>query len=186
MNLQRGIALSLVVLSTSVAASAAEIVGRWAGQATNGDASSPIALEFVEAKGALTGTVSFPRSGSLDNPIETVRLQENELRFTYKSRGVVRAFDGKVDEDHIAGVFTINGEKLNTTFEREADERPYTEEDVVYFNDDVKIAATLFVPNGEGQHPALVMLHGSGNNERYRYRFLADFYARLASKALSY
>ncbi len=184
MILRHAIAFAVIVLSASAAASATDIVGRWEGQATKGDTSSPIVLNFSEVNGEFVGTVSFPRSGSLDNPIESVSMKRKEIRFTYKSRGVVRAFGGAVDDDQITGVFTINGEKLNTTFEREADERPYTEEDVVYFNDDVKIAATLFVPNGEGQHPALVMLHGSGNNERYRYRFLADFYARLGIACL--
>jgi dienelactone hydrolase len=175
---------ALVAFTVAIPAYAADLAGRWEGAAVKGDASSPVAIEFQKVDGEWAGGVSFPRSGSLDYPIDSVTQQRNDVRFTYKSRGVMRAFQGEIDGDRLTGRFTMNGEKFDTELERTPAERPYSEEDIVYYNDDVKIAATLFVPKGEGRHPALVMLHGSGNNERYRYRFLADFYARLGIACL--
>jgi len=175
--------LALVFAST-FAASAADMTGHWEGQAINGSAVTPIAFDFATRDGELTGGVSFSRSGILESPMTTVTLKRNRLRVVFMSRNVARSFDGKVRGDEINGAFTMGGEKYEASLTRVPQEKPYSEEDVVYHNGDVSIAATLFMPTSEGRHPALVMMHGSGENERYRYRFLADFYARLGIACL--
>jgi len=171
-------------LSVASIATAANLTGYWEGQAAKGSASSPIAIEFSGPKGEPTGTVSLPTPGLFNLPIDSITVKRRQVRFTHKSWGVDCAFEGKLDDDLLSGVLTMNGEKFEIAFNRSTHERPYSEEEVVYYNGDVQIAATLFVPDAAGRHPALVMLHGSGDNERFRYRFLADFYARLGIACL--
>ena len=38
----------------------------------------------------------------------------------------------------------------------------FRQEDVQFANGDVMLAGTLLIPNGDGPHPALAMMHGSG------------------------
>ena len=42
----------------------------------------------------------------------------------------------------------------------------FRQEEVQFTNGDVVLAGTLLIPNGEGPHPALVMMHGSGESTR--------------------
>lgn len=57
---------------------------------------------------------------------------------------------------------------------------PYAVEEIQFANGDVTLAATLFLPPGDGPHPAAVMIHGSGNSDRDNswYTELADYLAR--------
>ena len=65
-------------------------------------------------------------------------------------------------------------------------------EQLVTFNarDGVRLAGSLFVPDGAARHPAVVLVHGSGGQTRNGYygqiRFLAEAYARRGIAALAY
>ena len=56
--------------------------------------------------------------------------------------------------------------------------------------DGTKLEGTLFLPKGQGPHPALVMTHGSGAQSRNGFygqmRFLAEAYARAGVAVLAY
>jgi hypothetical protein len=62
----------------------------------------------------------------------------------------------------------------------------YTEEEVTFCNRDVTLSGTIAVPSAEGLHPAVVLVHGSGAEDREGYRFLADYLARHNVAALRY
>lgn len=42
----------------------------------------------------------------------------------------------------------------------------FTEEEVTWENSEVTLAGTLYVPEGDGPHPAAIFIHGSGNLSR--------------------
>lgn len=66
----------------------------------------------------------------------------------------------------------------------------YTEEEVSFQNGDVRLAGKLLVPSTKGPHPAAILLHGSGaqdrNGERSEIRWVADHFARHGVAALIY
>ena len=62
----------------------------------------------------------------------------------------------------------------------------YREEEVRFRNGDVALSGTLYVPSGEGPHPAVVFVHGDGPDTREGYRFFADLFARRGVAALIY
>lgn len=45
-------------------------------------------------------------------------------------------------------------------------EKRYAESEVLFMNDKLKLAASLFTPEGPGPHPAIVLVHGSGQGDR--------------------
>lgn len=59
-------------------------------------------------------------------------------------------------------------------------------EDVSFANGDVLLSGTLYVPRTAGPHPAIVFLHGSGDDDRENYRFYADLFAAEGFAALIY
>ncbi|HKR62188.1 MAG TPA: alpha/beta fold hydrolase [Thermoanaerobaculia bacterium] len=71
-----------------------------------------------------------------------------------------------------------------------AKSRAYTEEQVTFRNGDVTLAGTLFLPASKGPHPAIVVGHGSGAQDRNGFlstiRFFADHLARHGIAVLTY
>ena len=172
---------SLALSAAIVLTASPELAGYWEGKVTRGAAESAFEVEFSETDGGLTGRVSFPESGTRDNRLDTVEVTGETVTFGYQSGRNDRTFTGTVDGATLSGTLAIEEHAEDEyTFEvtRIEHERPYAEEDLTYTNGDVSIAATLFIPDGDGPHPAVVMLHGSGDNERDRYRFWADWFAR--------
>jgi hypothetical protein len=94
------------------------------------------------------------------------------------------AFEGKISADlkTIAGTFTQNGSSFPLTLSRTKDttqlERPrpqnpsrpypYKEEEVAYDNkaQSIHFGATLTIPQGRGPFPAVVLITGSGPQDR--------------------
>jgi pimeloyl-ACP methyl ester carboxylesterase len=66
----------------------------------------------------------------------------------------------------------------------------YQEEKVTFRNGDVTLAGTLLMPSTKGAHPAVILLHGSGEQDRNGYlslmRFAADNFARHGIAAFIY
>lgn len=57
---------------------------------------------------------------------------------------------------------------------------------VEFQNGDVTLAGTLYTPTSTGPHPAIIFIHGSGDDSRDNYRFYADLMARNGIAALIY
>jgi pimeloyl-ACP methyl ester carboxylesterase len=64
--------------------------------------------------------------------------------------------------------------------------RPYEERELVFRNSPVRLSGTLFLPPGEGPFPAVVLVHGSGRQDRSTLRMFADRFARAGIAALAY
>lgn len=62
----------------------------------------------------------------------------------------------------------------------------YREESITFCNGDVTLSGTVTIPQKEGPHPGVVLIHGSGASDRESYRFLADHLARHGIAALRY
>ena len=66
----------------------------------------------------------------------------------------------------------------------------YREEQVSFRNGDTMLAGRLLIPSTKGPHPAVILLHGSGPQDRNGYlsimRFAADHFARHGIAALIY
>ena len=68
--------------------------------------------------------------------------------------------------------------------------RVYREEEVEFRNGEITLSGTLLIPATRGPHPAIVLAHGSGVQDRNGYlaniRFLADHLARHGIAVLTY
>ena len=73
---------------------------------------------------------------------------------------------------------------------------PYSEEEVTFENGDVTLAGTLTLPEGDGPHPAVILVTGSGPQDRDEslapvtalkpFRLIADALARAGIAVLRY
>ena len=93
------------------------------------------------------------------------------------------SYEGNLNEkgDEIGGTFSQGAAKLPLNFKRALNAEvapkrpqtpqkpfPYKSEEVIYTNakDKVKLAGTLTLPNGEGKFPAVILITGSGLQDR--------------------
>ena len=149
--------------------------------------------------GALTSTLDSPDQGVTGIPVEEVIFEDNTLRLEVKSAGAV--FEGKVSEDFlvIEGEWKQSGQTLPLILKR-VDKAveilrpqvpkkpyPYIEEELVYENKEagITLAGTLTLPPGKGPSPVVLLISGSGPQDRnetiYNHRpflVLADYLTR--------
>ncbi|MGE4494462.1 MAG: alpha/beta hydrolase family protein, partial [Methanosarcina sp.] len=130
--------------------------------------------------GSVNATMDSLDQGVKGIPVETVTYKDSKLRLDVKSiRG---SFEGTLKEDGktIEGEWKQSGISLPLVLSR-IDETPdtrreqdpvrpypYDEEEVVYENEGagVKLAGTLTLPRSEGPFPAVILISGSGQQNR--------------------
>jgi len=149
--------------------------------------------------GTLTATLDSPDQGATDIPVEEVIFIDITLRLEVKSVGGV--YEGKVSEDFLVikgewkqsgGVFPLTVKRVDKAVEILRPQvpkkpYPYIEEEIVYENKDaeIKLAGTLTLPSGDAPFPAVLLITGSGPQDRnetiYNHRpflVLADYLTR--------
>jgi pimeloyl-ACP methyl ester carboxylesterase len=60
------------------------------------------------------------------------------------------------------------------------------QEEVRFYNGEIVLAGTIYLPSSEGRHPAVIFIHGSGDDSREQYRFYANLLAKKGIAALIY
>ncbi len=156
----------------------------------------------------LTATMESPDQGATGIPATASRTGAT-FKLEVKTVGVV--FEGKINQarDAIDGTFTQNGAPLPLTLKRVKDGSsteprrpqnpvkpyPYREEDVSYANPagGNRLAATFTIPPGAGPFPAVVLICGSGPNDRDEtvmghkpFLILADYLTRQGIAVLRF
>jgi pimeloyl-ACP methyl ester carboxylesterase len=135
---------------------------------------------FKQKDGTYLGTMDSPDQGAKDIPLDEVRVKEAAVRLELKSAKMVyegkRAKDGK----EIAGDLKQAGQTFPVTLKKVAKAKqtrrpqtprkpyPYKEIEVVYENKKggVKLAGALTVPRSGGPFPAVLLITGSGAQDR--------------------
>ena len=118
--------------------------------------------------------------GATDLPVDSIALDGNKLTFSAAKFGI--NYEGTLNEagDEISGTFKQGANAIPLVFKRTAavpklnrpqepkKPYPYDEEEVSYRNekDNIKIAGTLTVPRGGGPYPAVLLITGSGSQDR--------------------
>ncbi|MFC1714130.1 alpha/beta hydrolase family protein [Candidatus Poribacteria bacterium] len=135
----------------------------------------------VNEDGTYTGFTDSPDQDAFDIPVNEVTFENGSVRFEVKSLNVV--YEGKlVDGSTIEGELKPPDNSLPLKLKRidEVPVRkhlrpqepkkpyPYKEEEVVYENKEagVKLAGTLTLPQSGGPFPAVLLIPGSGPNDR--------------------
>lgn len=131
-------------------------------------------------EGLPTATMDSPDQGVSGIPVEKLSYKDGNLRLTVTAaRGV---FEGVLKEDGSAleGEWKQSGQVFPVVLTR-IDEKPeirreqdpvkpypYDEEEVVYENKEagIKLAGTLTTPKTEGPFPAVLLITGSGKQDR--------------------
>ena len=206
--------IALVSLAIPLSASRADepakpspLAGFWLGTLQIGAVPVRLAFAVKEADGKLTATLDSPDQGAAGLPFPETELKGGKVRIASKALGV--AYTGKLSDDGkaIAGEWTQGGTSVPLAMSR-TDKMPslnrpqtpkppfpYAAEDVKFQNSDAKVtlAGTLTLPKGDGPFPAVVLVTGSGPQDRDETLFghkpflvLADHLTRRSIAVLRY
>lgn len=207
--MKKRIILGLTVLCSFLAAAAQEspLAGYWRGAIQTGGRTFTFVFTFsMDAQKGIQGFLDLPEQDEQNIPIDEITITGNKIYLDMKK--IRRKYEGEIsaDKKKIVGVYIrSNGTRLPLTLER-ADSAfsmkrpqmpqppyPYKEEPVVILNadDQTKLAGALTIPDGTGPFPAVILISGSGAQDRDEtisghkpFLVLADSLARRGASAL--
>jgi pimeloyl-ACP methyl ester carboxylesterase len=136
-----------------------------------------VKIDLASVEGAWKGTIDIPEQGAKALALEKIAVEGDHVRFAITGVPGAPTFDGKLENDKIAGTFTQGGGSIPFHLGRETVQAarrpqdpvppfPYQEEEVAYQNGDIHLAGTLTLPQGAGPFPAVVLITGSGAQNR--------------------
>jgi hypothetical protein len=122
------------------------------------------------ADGSWSATMDIPDQGAWDLPLQDFRTEGDSVWFDLPSNLGTARFSGIASDSLITGRYTQSG--YEGTFELRPGEAvevvppPYTVEEVRIEGEDVSLAGTLTLPEGEPPFPGVVLYTGSGSQDR--------------------
>jgi len=177
------IKLSAALLSLALSALAfaqpapSPLAGHWEGAIQIPGHDLLVKIDLTPAAGDWKGAIDIPEQGAKALPLEKIAVEGDHVRFAIAGVPGSPTFDGKLENGKIGGTFTQGQASLPFHLGREAVQAarrpqdpvppfPYTEEEVTYQNGDIRLAGTLTLPPGPGPFPAVVLITGSGAQNR--------------------
>jgi hypothetical protein len=153
----------------------------WQGNLKFGQTSLKVVLKiFKNDEGVLSAHLDSPDQGAVNIPVTDIKISADSLMFSVASIGA--SYKGAFEKGgkKITGVFKQAGYNLPLQLEKtekavevrrpQNPKRPfpYIEEEVVFENkfDKIKLAGTLTLPDSNGKFPAVVLISGSGPQDR--------------------
>ena len=185
--------------------SQAQIEGYWKGQIDLGGQQLEMAFNIKAAENGFAATLDVPAQGAYDVPIDKTVFQDNHLQMTLSAMGA--SYSGTLKGEAIEGEFTQHGMAFPLNLARGEKEAPkarpqdpqppfnYRAEEVTFTNkkEGNTLAGTLTIPEGDGPFPALVLVSGSGQQNRDEelmnhrpFWVVADYLSRRGVAVLRY
>ena len=195
----------LVLLCLVATVSQGQIEGYWKGKLNAGFQQLEVGFDIKSDGMGWASTFDVPAQGGFDIPVEETIFEEGHLRLKMSSFGAT--YEGTLEGDSIKGDFTQMGMSFALNLARGEKEtkkgRPqdpkapfgYRIEEVSFNNvrDNITLAGTLTMPEGEGPFPALVLVSGSGQQNRDEelmnhrpFWVIADYLTRHGIAVLRY
>lgn len=193
------LSLAIVPVLSRAGEQPAKIDGIWLGTLDLGAQKLRLAFHVKTADGKTTATLDSLDQGAKGIPVSAVEIKDRQVRFEIKD--IKGEFNGELAKDgkEIAGKWKQSGldltlvlkrvDKLPTLVRPQEPKGPfpYLSEEVLYENKkaNVKLAGTLTLPKGEGPFPAVLLITGSGPQDRNEELFghkpfllIADYLTR--------
>jgi uncharacterized protein len=193
---------ALVAIVFSHAVTAQQLEGAWKGSISIMGQQLSIQVTFASAGDSLAATIDIPQQAAMKLPLRSVRYAHPNISFELPAGPAVASFEGTRSGDSISGRFSQAG--YTGTFalapgpltQDEPDDTtapPYRSEEVSFEHGSVMLAGTLTLPEGDAPHPAVVLVTGSGPQNRDEeifgfkpFKIIADHLTRAGIAVLRY
>jgi len=181
----------------------AQIAGDWHGVLDVKGTKLTIVFHFNSENGVYKGTMDSPDQSANGIPLTSIAFKDSTVNIQIAS--AMAEYEGKWDGKLIKGNFKQIGMSFPLNLEGGALKRnrpqepsapyPYEVEEVTFQNkkDSISLAGTLTLPKGKGQFPSMIMITGSGPENRdeeiYDHKpfwIIADYLTRKGIAVLRY
>lgn len=203
MKTMRLIFSSLFLLIGITSLTAQNIEGYWKGTLNAAGTELVLGFDISATADGYTATLDVPQQSLYKMPV-TVTFDSLNLKIEMKQFNAI--YEGMFVINSFAGKYTQNGMSFPLNLakgEREALKRPqtpqppfpYHSENVIFTNtkENFTLAGTLTVPQGKGPFPAVVLISGSGSQNRDEelmghkpFAVLSDYLTRNGIAVLRY
>lgn len=155
------------------------ITGDWHGMLDFGGMKLRIVFHIKASAEGYSATFDSPDQGAFALPIQSVTFENPNLTMKVDSPPII--YRGELNNDTITGTFNQSGYELPLDMQRQVIDKPvyirpqepkepfpYQEEEIEFANPraGIKLSATLTLPPGKGTFPAVVLISGSGPQDR--------------------
>lgn len=156
------------------------LIGNFEGSAVIFPHTQNFEIVFERDNKKITGLIKSDNEKIASQEPFYVTLKGNSIQFEVKEHDA--HFDGTfVSKTNIRGTFTQQGIEGFFDLERSNPTTlPYTQEEVRIQNGDITLAGTLSTPEGPGPFPAVVLLTGSGTQDRDENIFGFKVFKKIA------
>ncbi|MDR2773267.1 MAG: alpha/beta fold hydrolase [Tannerella sp.] len=170
----------MIIWLTSLNGWGQDISGDWNGLLKVQEIQLRLVFHIQKTESGYSATMDSPDQGAKGIPVTSVNYENAVLKITDTKMGF--NYEGRfVADGNIAGTFSQMGQSFPLNLSRQAVEKkkparpqepakpyPYYEEEVSFENrdDGVTLAGTLTLPKKDGVFPAVVLISGSGANNR--------------------
>ncbi len=201
------ILLSIAFMITVFTVSSQDVTGDWNGILKVQGMSLRLVFHIFPIQNGYKATMDSPDQGANGIPMTTVTFNDNVLTLELSSASLKYTSES-ISSDSITGTFSQMGQKFPLNLYRKVVAQvkpkrpqepalpyPYISEDVTFLNkkENFKLAGTLTLPKGTGKFPAVILISGSGPQNRDEeimghkpFLVLADYLTRNGIAVLRY
>ncbi|MFC5626325.1 alpha/beta hydrolase family protein [Algoriphagus winogradskyi] len=173
---------SLIILMflASLSSFAQDITGQWNGALKVQTVQLRLVFNIEKSESGYSATMDSPDQGAFGIPVTSTSFEDGTLKISITNANI--KYEGTLGDDNvIIGVFTQAGQAFPMNLSREEIEKvvakrpqepqkpfPYRSENVIFDNKQAEIllAGTLTMPEQDGIYPAVVLISGSGPQNR--------------------
>lgn len=181
-----------------------EVIGSWQGTLKTQGIELEIVFHIEKQDSGYTSLMDSPTQGAFGIPTTKTTFKNEQIEIVVANLGVF--YQGKLKNDSITGTFNQSGLSIPLTLERTEKKElvrpqtpkapyPYEVEEITFTNlkEKIELAGTFTLPKGKEKVPAVILISGSGPNDRDETIFnhkpfwvLADYLTRRGIAVLRY
>ncbi|PWN07384.1 alpha/beta hydrolase family protein [Rhodohalobacter mucosus] len=158
---------------------AQSFTGEWYGAMDVQGMKLDIVFHIDESEGGYTATFDSPLQGAFGIPFTSTAVDGANISLKLENIGA--SFDGVLADELISGLWKQSGSEFELVLSKGKAESsrpnrpqeptrpyPYKEEEIRFtnVNDQIELAGTLTMPHGGGNFPAVILISGSGPQDR--------------------
>lgn len=194
------------LLMTSLLSFSQDISGKWNGVLKIQGIELPLTFNISKLENGYSSTMDSPSQGAKDIPTTKTTFENSKLTIEIANAKI--EYIGTFKNEIISGIFKQNGQEFAMELSKKAYEKKvvnhpqepkepfsYYSEDITFENikEKVTLAGTLTLPKKEGVYPAVILISGSGAQNRNEeilgqkpFLLLSDYFTKNGIAVLRY
>ena len=171
----------LLVSTFSFSLFSQHISGNWKGELNVSGINLRIIFHITEKDSLYLATLDSPDQGAYDLPVDSIFFTENHLKLIMNKLGAEYSGNYNPEKNEIFGNFMQVGQSFPLNLKKNENKEirkkkyqepekpyPYISEEITFFNKKagITLAGTLTLPRKEGKFPAVILISGSGAQNR--------------------